>query len=257
MGLRVSFTKGPSRFRNIDAAVAINHVDLTVTPAPYLAYLKRFPIVINGGLVDVSKSKYCSGILSSNDDHDGPVIIKSNLNSGGYSEHELSQRGWRGTRSRYLRLFRRLRSGSTRESFYPDNAYPIFSHPSLVPAELWSNPNLIAQRFEPELDSRGLYRLRCWYLFGDRGFHVMIVAKEPIVRDNVVDRWVTNDETPPELDALRNEMRVDYGRFDYVIVNGKPVVFDINRTPWSSAAAIAQYVSQWRDLAQGIEAFLR
>ena len=42
----------------------------------------------------------------------------------------------------------------------------------------------------------------------------MMAAKEPIVRGgcNVVDRWVTNDGTPPELEAMRNEMRMDYGR---------------------------------------------
>src|SRR6476661_4243950 len=50
MGLRVSLVKGPSRFGDIDATAAINHVDLTVTPARYLAYLKRFSTVINGGL---------------------------------------------------------------------------------------------------------------------------------------------------------------------------------------------------------------
>lgn len=86
----------------------------------------------------------------------------------------------------------------------------------------------------------------------------MMVAKEPIVKGgcNVVDRSVINDDTPPELDTLRNEMHMDYGRLEYAIVNGKPVVYDISRTPASSTAATAQFVSLWRDLAQGIEAFL-
>ena len=121
MGLKVSFVNGPSLFGDIDAAAVINHVDLTVTPAPYLAYLKRFSTVINGGLVDISKSKYCRDLLASEDDYDGPVIIKTNLNYGGIKEYELSRRGWRGTRSRYLGFFlRRLRGRAARENFYWD-----------------------------------------------------------------------------------------------------------------------------------------
>ena len=75
LGLKVSFTNGPYLFGDIDAAAVINHVDLTVTPAPYLACLNCFPTVINGRLVDISKSKYCRDLLPSKDDYDGPVIL--------------------------------------------------------------------------------------------------------------------------------------------------------------------------------------
>ncbi|MCJ7788327.1 MAG: hypothetical protein MUP20_06450, partial [Methyloceanibacter sp.] len=81
--------------------------------------------------------------------------------------------------------------------------------------------------------------------------------KEPIVKGrNIIDRWVVDLATPPEMIALREAMRVDFGRFDYVLIDGKPVVFDVNRTPASTAGAVAKYAPQWAQLAEGIHKFL-
>jgi hypothetical protein len=152
----------------------------------------------------------------------------------------------------------------SRSSFWKNTAYlrpadyPIYAHPSLVPVGAWSNPHLVVQKFQPERDGEGLYRLRCWHIFGDRGFHVVASAKVPVVKAaDICKRSVTTDATPPELEAVREAMRVDFGRIDYGMVDGKPVIYDINRTPTSSPQAIAQYAAQWSDLAQGIETFLR
>ena len=263
MGFTVDVEPGSSRFPATKAAVAINHVNLTITPARYLNYLRRFPTVINGGLTDISKSKYCRHLLSSEHDHDGPVIVKTNLNFGGIIEDKLRRRQENSGLAPELRSLPQWLEGGTSS---PDPAaidphtyptYPIYDHPSLVPVEVWRNPYFVVQPFQPELERGGLHRLRSWYVFGDRGFHVTTVAKEPIVKGcNIIDRWVTNIITPPEMEALRREMHVDYGRFDYVMVGGKPVVYDINRTPTSSPGAVVQYASQWCHLAEGIATFL-
>lgn len=263
-GLTVSFQTGLSRSARMEAAVAINHVDLTVTPRRYATFLARFPKTINGGLTDISKTRYCRDLLRSADAHDGPVIVKTNLNYGGIKEHRVLQRKRR-RRQRYLGPLSHLWGDESDEITPPWHrvsrlepaAYPIYDHASLVPTGVWRNRNLIVQRFLPERDDRGLYLLRSWYLLGDRGFHVVTVANEPIVKgSNIIERRVVEMDTPAELATLRKAMRVDYGRFDYAMVDGKPVVYDINRTPTSSAAAVAHYVPQWSQLAEGIKAFL-
>jgi hypothetical protein len=260
MGLSILFQSGLPPWGTVAAEIAMNHICATRTPAPYLNYLCRFPTVINGALVDTSKQLYNRDLLSRGNRYDGPVIIKTKLNSGGANEHKHA-----GELTRYLnallrasaRPFRRNTHWSTTARL-KSRHYPVYDSPSLVPAEVWTNPNLLVQKFQPELEGDNLYRLRSWYLLGDRGFHVVTVGKEPIVKGvNIVDRRVANDGTPTELAEVRKTMRVDFGRFDYVMVGGKAVVYDINRTPKNSPEAVAKYATQWRGLAEGIAAFTR
>ena len=256
LGLNIRVKRGASRFSTALVRVAINHVSLTLTPPLYLNYLRRFPIVVNRDFTDTSKSKYCCRLLSSQDRYDGPVIVKTDLNFGGKIERKLQKQKQRSFPFRYLSLFRRPMADAS--THMDPHAYPIFDHPSGVPDEVWGNPYLIVQKFLPERDDAGLYRLRSWYVFGNRGFHVLAVGKEPIVKgQNMVRRDVIDIKTPPEMELLRKQMRVDYGRFDYALIDGKPVVYDINRTPTITAASEAQYNSQLRDLAKGIVPFLR
>jgi hypothetical protein len=260
MGLRVEVQRGPARLTRSRASVAVNHVSLTVTPPSYLRYLRRFPTVINGALTDISKSRYCE-VLSPAAGYEGAVLVKTNLNYGGGGElHSLRQRRMARGLERWRTRFRKLVAGP--RSFWSDavylnsHDYPIFAHPSLVPADAWSNPNLVIQKFQPEMDRAGLYRLRWWYVLGDRGFHALVTANQPVVKGtNIVSRQVTSYATPPALERLRKAMRMDYGRVDYVMIDDEPVVFDINRTPISSPDTVRAYAAQWRDLAQGIRAF--
>jgi hypothetical protein len=260
MGLRVTVQRGPARLARPRAKVAVNHVSLTVTPSSYLRYFRRFPTVINGALTDTSKSRYCE-MLSPAAEYEGAVLLKTNLNYGGSSElHSLRRRRIARSLERWRTRFRKL--AARRRSFWSDavyltsHDYPIFAHPSLVPVEAWSNPNLVIQKFQPEMDSTGLYRLRWWYVLGDRGFHALVTANQPVVKGtNLLSRQVTSHATPPALERLRKAMHIDYGRIDYVMIDGEPVVFDINRTPIGSPDTVSAYAAQWRDLAQGIRAF--
>lgn len=260
MGLRVAVQRGPARLIRSRASVAVNHVSLTVTPPRYLRYLRRFPTVINGALTDTSKSRYCE-VLSPTAGYEGAVLVKTNLNYGGGSElHLLRQsrmaRGLQVLRTKFGKRAARPRSFWSDAVYLKSHDYPIFAHSSLVPVDAWNNPNLVIQKFQPEIDSAGLYRLRWWYVLGDRGFHGLVTAKHPVVKGTrVISRQVTNQPTPPALERLRKAMHIDYGRVDYVMIDGEPLVFDINRTPISSPDTVRAYAAQWRDLAQGIRAF--
>ena len=234
-----------------EARAVLNHVDLTETPPEYKALFQNYKIGINTNLVNIRKSVVCdSGLLSNPKEFGGPVIVKTDLNFGGMPELVMLKR--RGN----------LPSGGFKQKF-PDarfldpNSYPIFEDSSKVPSAVWDNPNLVVQKLYAEQDHLGRYCLRSWYVLGDRGFHVMTVADHPVVKGrNILDRWVIDVSTPQELLDIKRKLGMDYGRFDYTLYEGKAAVFDANRTPTSSLAAVSRYQSQWQEMAYGIEQYL-
>lgn len=249
-GLAVGFQKGLSRSPR--ARTIINQVDLTVTPRPYIRLLERYPAAINGGLLDISKRLVCRGhLVTPGDGYRGPVIVKTGLNYGGKPEQRLRRR-----RGILGRTVARLFSSHVPTVLEPEQ-YLIHSTPDLVPAEVWTDPDLVVQRFYEDRDENGLYRNRHWYVFGDRSFHVMVASREPVIKgSNIVDRQFLEVSTPPELETLRKDMGVDFGRFDYIMANGTAIVLDVNRTPSINPRICALYGDQLRDLAQGIHTYL-
>jgi len=66
--------------------LAIVHIDLTVIPEPYRALAARYPRVINGSVLDVSKRSFSRILLERESDWSGPVIVKTDANFGGRPE---------------------------------------------------------------------------------------------------------------------------------------------------------------------------
>jgi len=62
---------------------------MTVTPEDYRHYLNNYSNVINRQLVDISKSRISGNLVGKNDPYSGPVIVKTNRNSGGLPEEGL------------------------------------------------------------------------------------------------------------------------------------------------------------------------
>lgn len=166
-GLRVHCQNGIDR--QIPARVAINHVDLTITPKRYVEFLQQYPVALNGGLTNIAKETVCRGTLvERGDGYAGPVIVKTRLNCGGMPE------------ARKLWLKRKIEGEpavvddadwATRPTLDPEN-YPIFANSDSVPEPIWRNPFLVVQRLFVERDAAGRYCLRSWYVLGDRGFHI-------------------------------------------------------------------------------------
>ena len=76
-----------------DADVLVFHVDYTILPLEYRSLCERFPVVINGDLLDISRRQYSQLILTRTDVYAGPVIVKTNTNYGGWPEHVLDKTG--------------------------------------------------------------------------------------------------------------------------------------------------------------------
>jgi len=95
---------------------------------------------------------------------------------------------------------------------------------------VWNNKRFVVDRFMPE--RRGdKYCLRRWVFFGDRECGSLAVSDSPIVKSANNERVAWLDDVPEELLAVRERLGFDYGKFDYGMVDGQVVLYDVNRTP--------------------------
>ena len=243
-GVGVEVLRGTSTFTPAD--LVIPHLDLTVTPPDYQRFLARYPRVVNGGLTDISKSAISANLVTRCDAYDGPVIVKTDCNYGGVPESRLKPQPARRSLPRRiidkgLSLLRRRSETNghpaepawrTIDSMTP-GTYPIFQTLAEVPADVFANPKLIVEKFLPELDADGRHCLRYCYCFGDRQIHFLIRSGDRVVK-GVNASCCDETDAPPELESIRVRLGVDYGKLDYVLRDGRVVLFDVNRTPAAS-----------------------
>ena len=250
-GVRVTVQRGPGR-RVEDADLAIVHVDLTVVPPDHLAAAREYPVALNAGVDDISKRRISRHLVRRGDGYEGPVIVKTDRNSGGLREGMLDAKT-----SRLRRVVGRVRERLpwTCRARLSTTDYPIFDGPARVPRAVWLNPDLVVERFLPERRD-GLYCLRTWVFLGDRETNSLSYAREPVIKSHNVVRREAVPEVPEELRRIRRELAFDFGKFDYGIVDGRVVLYDANRTPTLGAIPKEQYWPRIQLLAEGIGAYL-
>ncbi len=198
------------------ADLAILHIDRTVVPQPYLEAIKRYPATVNGTVADIRKRAYSRLLLARGDDYTGPVIVKSDFNSGGKPEQ-----GKRNIARRKGRL-----SGPQERA---SAEYRVYESLGEVPAGVWQDPGLVVEKFLPEREGDDYFLHYCYFL-GDAEFALRLRSRSPVVKGaNTIE--VREVPPPPELRALRRQMGFGYGKFDYAMREGRVVLFDANRTP--------------------------
>jgi len=232
-GIEVEVVKGVER--EVEADLIFPHIDLTVIPDPYLEYLARYPYVVNRGVRDISKRTLSEDLVQPGVPYPGPVIVKTNHNCGGKREQRFQRsalgRGRLGPLRSALHRFaarnarRSLRTTKTLES----DDYPIFPSIDHVPPGVFENEALVVERFLPEREG-DLYCLRVYVFLGDRHVSKRCKSTERIVKSSSI---VSTDlvPVPDEIAAARHRLGFDYGKFDYVIHEGRVVLLDANRTP--------------------------
>lgn len=243
LGHEVEFVFGCDRF--VPADLAILHVDLSVVPEGYLDLARRYPRTVNGAVADIRKSVISRHRLGPADDFQGPVIVKSDLNCAGIPERRRDAAGtWRLPWSRPGPRFRSSRD------------YPIHERLADVPREIFDDPACVVERFLPERDG-DLYCVRLYHFLGDRWTCSRLASPHPIVCGPTHCR-VEPAEPHEEIVALRRELRFDYGKFDYVVRDGRAVLLDANKTPGAPAAMkrTPERLARWRERALGILSFL-
>jgi len=228
-----------------EADVGILHVDATVVERAYVDALGGCRVVVNGATLDIGKRAYSENLVTAFDAWAGPVIVKTNANAGGIPEwlHESVARE-RGTPL----------PGPPRKRLV--GRYPIFPSFAAVPLHLRLDPELVVEKFLPELDPRG-YASRHYTFFGDRERCGRVVGHHPVVKGaDAIER--TAAPVPEAIRAWRRKLGFDYGKIDFVIHDGKPVLIDANRTPTMPRGDLGPVVrAGMAELAQGLAALLR
>jgi hypothetical protein len=262
-GIRVSVVSDPRA--RIEADLAILHVDLTVTPKDYLACVQRCAATVNGAVSDISKRAISAHLLRREDRYEGPVIVKTDRNCAGFPEARVANTNWMSgkpgtvdeTALHYyldemdLRTSRQRRYGSQRAFL----DYRVFDSISEVPAAVWDDNELVVERFLPErIDGR--YCIRTWLFFGDQDRHAIFYSHDPIIKSHNVVESERLSEVPDELRQMRRNLKFDFGKFDYTMVDGRPILFDANRTPTIGNFPKDRYLPLAQSLANGIGAFL-
>ena len=239
-----------------DADLIIPHLDLTVIPESYARFLDDYPHVLNRAVRDISKCVISRQLVRPGDGWSGPVIVKANRNANGFQDNRLL-----GTpkRESWARLARRLIGrwppslGSTL-SVRP-RRYRVFDDAGALPRGVFDNPNLVVERFLPEREG-DRYGLRIYTFLGDREIGSLRYGPDPIVKAAGAGAR-TQIDVPAEIVAERTRLGFDYGKFDFVIHEGRPVLLDANWTPVYNSDRLSSAQrrrSLW--LADGIERFL-
>lgn len=211
------------------ADVAIQHVDLTRVPKPYLDLAAHYPRTINGSVADISKRRISSDLLAEDDDFAGPVMVKTDLNHAGMPERLLRQ-ARTSLCSRLLGLVER-RLPCTWFGHLPGDRYLVFERKDAVPRWVWRYKGLVVQPLHVERRGK-LFAMHQWYFLGDHDCVSTFLSHAPVVKlATVVERLPLHTDVPDAMRRRRAELKFDYGKFDYVMPGGRPVLLDANRTP--------------------------
>jgi hypothetical protein len=234
------------------ADLAVLHVDRTRVPDSFQGLRDRYPVVVNLGGTDISKRVVSRNLLTFNDGYDGAVIVKTDANAGGHRERSL------GYRTPVLGLARRVRDrfGAWESTGVLSTLkYPVYASMSDVPPAVWRNPALVVERFTPE--RRGAdFAIRQWVFLGSREYARVGFGPQPIVKAANVTSSEVLDEIPECLRAMRADLGIDYGKFDFVVHEDDIVLLDANRTPTGGVQGGGAAVDLVSHLSEGIGDFL-
>ncbi|MEW6631576.1 MAG: hypothetical protein AB1440_11955 [Pseudomonadota bacterium] len=225
------------------ADIAVLHVDATVTPAEYIDYARAFPFCLNIGAADISKRRISGAVIGKDDDWRGPVIVKSNLNNLGTRERTLNRRS------------RRAGKPEPFPGVQTSGGYRVHASLADVPAEVFESDDLVVEKFIPEPEPDG-FGARFWTFCGERERCTRHVSPQSLVKGNDTIRREPV-AVPNELRALRRELGFDYGKFDFVVHEGRAVLLDANKTPGGAGNLSSFLAAGNANLADGFEGLIR
>jgi hypothetical protein len=221
-GHEVNILFGTEKY--VPADICIIHVDLSVVPENYLEFAKRYPRVINSTVENIQKTSISKNIVTAQDDYCGSVIVKSNNNYGGWPELLLTRNIPLMLRKKFWAKVRKSPACISSSS-----EYTVFESKNDVPLAIFSNPELIVEKFKPE-KINGLFYTNVYVFLGESHLFFREAATDPIVKFNSI---VTSEITAADTAVIdvRRSLGIDYGKIDYCYHQGELVIFDVNKTP--------------------------
>jgi hypothetical protein len=251
-GHAVHFLFGTERYEPADLIIV--HVDLSVVPARYLEFAARYPIALNGRVQDIRRTAFSRNLVGRDDGYAGPVIVKSNANHAGAPERTragLDPRAFVSRVRRRLGAVVRPQRPEAPPVFGTPLDYRIFERAAEVPPGWFGLPDLVVERFVPERVGDE-YAVRNYQFLGDRFTCTRMVAPHPIVNAYTQVR-VEPIELDPVVEAWRHQFGFDYGKFDYVVRDGSPVLLDTNKTTGAAGLPFTpELVAARRHRADGL-----
>jgi len=220
------------------ADAAFVHVDLTRVPPRFAERAAQYPVAINARVKDISKRHICTTLVRPDDDYRGPVIVKTNYNHRALPEQRMGlvQKDW--------------------SWILPPDRYPVFDRKDDVPARVWQDPDLVVQRLHVERHG-AFYVNHNWYFLGDRDIVTTFHRSDPVSKtDTEVRRLPISHDVPEALRRRRAELGFDYGKFDFVIEDGEPVLLDANSTPQDADIGAAGTRKIYEHLAGGLDSMI-
>jgi hypothetical protein len=240
MGHTVEIARGPEL---VEGDAALLHVDSTIVEQTYLDLAPNYRRTINFGTGDISKRATSRLLLGKGDSWDGQVIVKSNLNNGATMEdhhnHEAAKTGLPPPHPGVTKL----------------ESYRVLDSLAEVEDTVWSDPRLVVERFLPEPDEGGGYVLRTWVFMGSRERCTRVVTPNQVSKAGAIVSFGPC-EVPDALRRERERLGFDFGKFDFVIHKGEPVLLDANRTPGIAQRLQPQMEQGARNLAEGLNELL-
>lgn len=254
-GIDFVVNKGPALKETGD--LALLHVDRTVVPRSYVDLARAYPRALNAAAVDIGKQHIPDGRVTMGDGYDGPVIVKTALNHYGFPERAARRAA---LPKPLRRLIRGVDAALDHSAWWitarvPTRVYPRFARAADVPRTVWRDPRFIVQRYVVEREGPWSMTRR-WTFFGSAGANFLARFDGPTPARSANTQRIAIDPPPPEIVAARARFGVDFGSIDYVMDNGVPLLFDVNKTV---VVVIHEpsYVSRLVDaLASGIDEFV-
>ena len=203
---------GPDDYQPAD--ILFFHVDLSEIPEGYMELAYRYPATVNGRVRDIRKTAFSEHLLGMGDVWNGPVIVKSNRNYGGLPEA--------------LRGVPRLDGKGFDAPFSSPLDYQLYAQLQDVPREVFGMPDLVVQRFLPEIED-DLFHIHSYFFLGSWSKCTRTASTHPIVKDATRCASYPSKVAPEILD-LRQRLGFDYGKFDYVHHEGRVFLLDVNKT---------------------------
>lgn len=230
MGLQVSCIYGIGERAGAD--LLIPQIDLTHTPPEYVEFIRSFPNVANRDVIDISKRRISTHLLSAGDDYPGPVIVKTDCNHGGIPEYGLSAFRRPVLARVLMRTVPMAERACGRRLAWRRvlKQYPIYNTLADVPAGVFQNPALVVERFLPEKEGNR-YFMRHYLCLGEHERNVRVAGPTPFLKRSecvLVDEGLP---VPDQVRGLRRRLGLDYGKIDYTLHDGQVVILDVNRTP--------------------------
>jgi hypothetical protein len=235
---------------NADACIC--HTDLSFIEDDFINRAKSGVPLVNGAARNILKSNVSQMLLDKDSKWNGSVLIKTNANAHAgeeYAYHGLDI-------PRLMKIFAGRVIPWQWTGELPFRQYPILDGLADVPDWVWRDNGLVVEKFRPERDGE-LYVLRLWMFFGDQGYCMKVRGELPIVKSRKLVSVDLIKDVPEEVIAVRKKLGLDFGKIDFVMHDGKAIVFDVNKTPTVFLNKQGKPGAYVRSLADGLDALLK